>query len=67
MYVGRNPERTVYDNAGRVVKQGPPFHVSRVFRGGKRAADKALDDLVKEVGEDRTIGTSATLGKLFDE
>jgi integrase len=67
VYVGRDPDRTVYDDAGRVLKQGPPVHVSRVFRGGKRNATKALDALVAEVGADRTIGTSATVGKLFDE
>jgi integrase len=67
VYVGRDPDRTVRDDAGKVVRQGPPVHVSKVFRGGKRDAVKALDKLVQETGQKRTIGTSATVGKLFDE
>jgi integrase len=67
VYVGRDPDRTERDDDGKVIKQGPPVHVSRVFRGGKREAVKALDALVAEVGTDRTIGKSATVGKLLDE
>lgn len=67
VYVGRDPDRIVRDDDGKVIKQGPPVHVSRVFRGGKREAVKALDALVAEVGADRTIGKSATVGKLFSE
>src|SRR5665213_4383119 len=68
VYVGRDPDRTVVDpETGKVVKQGPPVHVSKVFRGGKREAIRALDKLVTETGEGRTVGTGATVGKLFDE
>ena len=67
VYVGRDPEKTVRDDSGRVVKQGPPIHVSRVFRGGKRDAQKALDKLVAETGQKKAIGTTATVGKLLDE
>ena len=38
-----------------------------MFRGGKRAAEKALDKLVSEVGDSKTIGAGATVGKLLDE
>jgi hypothetical protein len=37
VYVGRDPDKTVRDENGRVAKQGPPVHVSRVFRGGRRS------------------------------
>ncbi len=67
VYVGRDPDRTVRDAEGKVIKQGPPVHVSKVFRGGKRAAEKALDKLVSEVGDSKTIGAGATVGKLLDE
>lgn len=67
VYVGRDPDKTVRDDAGRVLKQGPPVHVSRVFRGGKRDASKALDALVAEQGSERTVGTRATVGKLLTE
>jgi integrase len=67
VYVGRDPDKTIRDDDGRVVKQGPPVHASKVFRGGERAAVKALDKLVAKVGDDRTIGTAATVGKLLDE
>jgi integrase len=67
VYVGRDPDKTVRDDEGMVIKQGPPVHVSRVFRGGKREANKALDKLVAEYGGERRIGTSATVGKLFTE
>lgn len=68
VYVGRDPDKTVRDpDTGKVVKQGPPVHVSRVFRGGKREANKALDKLVAEAGRTRTIGTTATVGRLLTE
>jgi integrase len=67
VYVGRDPDKTVRDDDGKVLKQGPPVHVSRVFRGGKREASKALDALVAETGQERVIGTTATVGKLLDE
>jgi integrase len=68
VYVGRDPDKVVRDpETGKVVKQGPPIHISRVFHGGKRDASKALDKLVAEAGQTRTIGTSATVGKLFTD
>ncbi len=67
VYVGRDPDRTVYGEGGKVIKQGPPVHASKVFRGGKREAQKALDAFVAEVGDSKTIGTGATVGKLLDE
>jgi hypothetical protein len=30
VYVGRDPDRTVRDEDGKVIKQGPPVHVSKV-------------------------------------
>jgi len=54
-YVGKDPET------------GKPRQVSRVFRGGKRDAVKALDKLVHEVDQGRHIGNTATFGKLLDE
>lgn len=55
-YVGREPET------------GRPRQVSRIFRGGKRAANKELAALVTKVskGEVQT-GSSATFGHLLDE
>src|SRR5664280_1384937 len=67
VYVGRDPEKTVRDETGKVIKQGPPVHASQVFRGGKRDAVKALDKLVAEKGGERRVGTTATVGKLLDE
>ena len=67
VYVGRDPDKTIRDEDGRVVKQGPPVHASKVFRGGKRAALKALDRFVAETGQDRHIGSTATVGKLLTE
>ncbi len=55
-YVGRDPET------------GRPQQVSRIFRGGKRDARRALDGLVHDVGRGKHgIGTSATFSKLLDE
>lgn len=54
-YVGQDPET------------GKPRQVSRVFRGAKREAVKALDKLVHEVSEGQHVGTTATFGKLLDE
>ena len=65
--MGRDPEKTLRDEAGKVIQQGPPVHVSRVFRGGKRNATKALDKLVAEVGQGRIVGTGATVGKLLTD
>ena len=68
VYDGRDPDKVVRDPAtGKVVKQGPSIHVSRVFRGGKRDAKRALDKLVAEAGRTRTIGTTATVGKLLTD
>ena len=69
VYVGRDPDKTVRDDHGKVIKQGPPVHASRVFRGGKREANKALDEFVTEVRESEAksvVGRTATLGKLLD-
>jgi integrase len=71
VYVGRDPDKTVHDEAGRVVKQGPPIHVSQTFHGGKREAQQALTALLKELDDagrgdrERRVGTSATVGKLL--
>jgi integrase len=54
-YTGRDPDT------------GKPRQVSRVYRGGVRAARKALDALVAEVSAGQHVGTTATVGKLFDE
>ena len=54
-YVGKDPET------------GKPRQVSRVFRGGKREAVKALDKLVHEVDEGQHVGSTATFSKLLDE
>ena len=70
VYVGRDPNRTVRDESGKVVKQGPPVHRSKVFIGGKRAAGKALEKFVKKVRKSEAasvVGTTATLGSLFDK
>ena len=70
VYVGRDPNRTVRDESGKVVKQGPPVHRSKVFIGGKRAAGKALEKFEKKVRKSEAasvVGTTATLGSLFDK
>lgn len=68
VHVGRDPEQTLVDpDTGKVIKQGSPVHISRVFRGGKREAIKALDRLVSEAGQSRTIGSMATVGKLLSD
>ncbi len=67
VYVGRDPDRTVRDEDGKVIKQGPPVHVSKVFRGGKRDAARALDKLVAKTGDRSAVGTGATLGKLLTD
>jgi hypothetical protein len=42
--------------------------VSRIFRGGKREARRALDRLVHDVGVGKhSTGTSATFSKLLDD
>lgn len=66
--VGRDPDKVQRaPETGRVVRQGPPIHVSRVFHGGKRAAIKALDQLVAAEGQARTVGANATVGKLLTD
>jgi integrase len=67
VFVGRDPERAVRDEDGRIIKQAPPIHASKVFHGGKREAQKALDDFVAETGGTRTVGSGATVGKLLDD
>src|SRR5450759_4857387 len=52
--------------AGRDPETGNPRQVSRIFRGGKRDARKALDKLVGEVDAGQHVGTTATFGKLLD-
>lgn len=54
VYVGRNPET------------GNPRQISRTFRGGSRAADEALRDLIDKYGEGRPDGMGATFGQLLD-
>ena len=46
---------------------GSPLQATRVFTGGKRAAQKALAAFVTEAGQKRTVGTSTTVGKLMSE
>jgi len=70
VFIGRDPARTVRDDAGRVIQQGPPVHRSKVFTGGKRAAQRALEEFVKDVREEEAgavVGTGATVGRLLDE
>ena len=55
-YVGRDPET------------GKPRQVSRTFRGGKRQARRALDELVADVAAGRAKTTTArSFGQLLDE
>jgi len=66
VYVGRDPDKTERDPvSGRVINQGPPIHVSKVFTGGIREAKKELTRFAVEAGQQRTVGTSATVGKLL--
>jgi len=53
---------------GRDAESGKPRQVSRTFKGGKRQARRALDELVADVagGRVRAI-TSWTFGQLLDE
>ena len=68
VFVGRDPDKTVRDpESGRVIKQGPPIHVSKVFTGGIREAKKELARFEVEAGQQRTVGTSATVGKLLTD
>ena len=68
VYVGRDPDKTVRDpESGRVIRQGPPIHVSKVFTGGIREAKKELVRFEVEAGQQRTVGTSATVGKLLTD
>src|SRR5579872_5579715 len=52
--------------AGRDPATGKERTVTRTFRGGARAADNALRNLVKEVEEGAIGGTSATLKVLLE-
>ncbi|HMD45075.1 MAG TPA: site-specific integrase [Acidimicrobiales bacterium] len=54
-------------NVGRDPGTGRPRQISRVFRGGKREAQTALDVFAREVAQGLAVGTRATLGKLLDE
>jgi integrase len=55
VYVGRDPET------------GHPKQISKTFRGGARAADDALRDLVDKYGEGRPDGFGATVSQLLDK
>ena len=55
VYVGRDPVT------------GNPRQISRTFRGGSRAADEALRDLVDKYGAGRSDGLGATFGQLLDK
>lgn len=52
--------------AGRDPVTGKPRQISRTFRGAKRAANAALNDLVTANAEN-AVGTSATFGRLLDD
>ncbi|MHB1583728.1 MAG: tyrosine-type recombinase/integrase [Acidimicrobiales bacterium] len=68
VYVGRDPDKTVRDpETGRIVKQGPPVHLSRVFKGGKRGAARELAKMATEAHQGRRVGPTATVGKLLTE
>ena len=54
VYVGRDPVT------------GNPRQISRTFRGGARAADNALRDLVEKYGDAQEDGFGATFGQLLD-
>lgn len=53
--------------AGRDNATGKPRQVSRVFRGGKREANHALDALVAEVRAGKHVGTAANFKTLAAE
>jgi integrase len=68
VYVGRDPDKAVRDpDTGRVIKQGPPIHVSKVFTGGIREAKKELAKFEVTAAQRRAVGTSTTVGKLLTE
>ncbi|MGH9087145.1 MAG: tyrosine-type recombinase/integrase [Acidimicrobiales bacterium] len=67
VYVGRDPDRTVRDDAGRIVAQGPPVHQSKVFRGGKREAARELVEMAAKAHQDRSVGPKTTVGKLLTD
>ena len=52
--------------AGRDPLTGRRSRVVRGFKGTKREAEKALNQLVVEVGSGRTSTSSATLAELLD-
>ncbi len=57
-------ELRVYTGRDAVTRS--PRQVSRAFRGGKRAARRALDELVGEVNDGRHTGTAASFATLLD-
>src|ERR1700683_2599680 len=63
----RDPNKTVRDDNGKVVRQGPPVHLSRVFHGGKREASKELTKMASEAHQGSHVGPTATVGKLLTE
>lgn len=68
VFVGRDPDKAVRDPAtGRVVKQGPPVHLTKVFHGGKREAARELAKMATTAHSERRVGPTATVGKLLTE
>lgn len=68
VYVGRDPDKAVRDpETGRVIRQGPPVHLSKVFRGGKREASRELAKMAAEAHQGRRVGPTATVAKLLTE
>lgn len=68
VYLGRDPDRAVRDpGTGKVLKQGPPVHESRVYRGGIREAKRELAKMVAKAGADKRVGPKATVSKLLDD
>lgn len=68
VYVGRDPDKTVRDpETGRIVKQGPPVHLSKVFKGGKREAARELAKMATEAHQGSRVGPTATVSKLLNE
>ena len=62
--------KTAYGSSGstsdRDPETGNPRQISRIFRGGARAADDALRGLVDRYGEGRQDGLGNTFGQLLD-
>jgi integrase len=53
--------------AGRDQANGKPRQVSRIFRGGKREANRALALLVTEIDQGKHVGTAANVTTLISE